>query len=159
MTNVIDPEIDEMAKGMMMQMVESQASDEVVGQLLERTSEFYPTKEVSVGESWNVDSKVNTNGISINANSKITLKSVDADVATLEVDGTISTPEGGITQNMQGMTATVNMTGTQKGTLKINLKNGFPVGSDIEQNLEGETEVMGMKMPMTVVTKGKTVNE
>ncbi len=107
-----------------------------------------PDKKVKVGASWEQDIEVTSNGTPIHYANTYTFTGVEGDLAVIQVDGRIRMDETQTEQN--GMEMTMSMQGTQKGTMKVRLRDGMTTDVDIAQILTMDMLVMGMEMPATI---------
>ncbi|MDR2037896.1 MAG: DUF6263 family protein [Bacteroidales bacterium] len=153
MISALDGGMDESTKQQIVAQFGQQFSDEKMKSMFEQISAYFPENQVAIGESWQADMMVNNNQFNMNANMNMKLKEVKDQVAIVEIHGTISTPEGGISQQVQGMESNITMSGKQEGIVKIDMKTGFPVSNEITQDINGETSIMGMKIPMSIISK------
>ena len=135
------------------QMFDQQFSEGIIQKQIEQSSAYFPDKQVVIGESWDAVTSVSNQGIDIISKMKLTLKQVTDNVATLGLTGTLSTPEGGIVTNLQGMDASVTVDGTQAGDVQIDMKSGWIVRAETTQNFKQNIEVMGQNMPQEVKSK------
>jgi len=125
----------------------TEISGEAGGQMQDYSnySVAFPDKPVKIGESWESETKQNTEGIEMVTKTKYTLKGIKDGVAEVELDGTIGSNE------IAGESGTTGkITGTQKGTSYIDLKTGWVKETKMNQDLNMEIDQMGMKMPMKV---------
>jgi hypothetical protein len=158
MNSVMDENIPEHIKQQIMAQVGGQFSEEAFKAMFSQNSDFFPDKPVNTGDNWNVKMSATVSNFTIDLDVKITLKGIEGDVALIDMDGTVSTPEG-FEQTVNGMTAKVMLNGTYNGHAKLNRNTGWVISSKISQNLAGEIEVMGMKVPLTaIVTTSVTDN-
>lgn len=127
-----------------------QFNEASIKQLLERTTAYFPDKDVSIGDSWNIVMDMHDPYV-LSVNMDMTLKEVEDNIAILEGKGDVSTPEGIISEE-QGIQVKVNLKGTQSGIIKIDMNTGWTVSAVIIQEMVGESEVMGMKVPQSVKT-------
>jgi len=134
-------------------MFDQQFSEQAIQTSFKQLSAFFPQNPVALNESWEVVNNVNTGMFDIINKMKLTLKQVKNNEATLEITGTISTPEGGAVLQVQGMEAQLSMNGQQAGTVLLDMKTGWIIRSEITQNSTNEIEVMGQKMQQNVETK------
>jgi hypothetical protein len=88
----------------------------------------------------------------MDVNMKMTLKSIDGNVVTLDMEGTVATPEGYETE-INGTKVKTALKGTQKGPVKINKDTGWIISSAVDQSLSGDMEIMGMKVPINSTSK------
>jgi len=143
-------DFDEEMQSAMFQQFEGQFSYNALKTAFEQSTTYLPKEPVAVGDEWNSTADMQVGNINIKTDAKIKLKSVNENIATLEVKGTVETPKEGIVQEVSGMTSKITMKGTQNATVKIDLTNGWTVNAEITQNFDGENEMMGMKIPMTI---------
>jgi hypothetical protein len=136
----------------------SQFSEEAMKSQFEQNIRYFPTKPVNIGDSWKIKMQTRVSNFAINVNMESTLKSIEDNVVSLNINGTVSTPEG-YEQDVNGVKAKLSLNGTQKGTLKINKDTGWVISSDIMMNFNGEIEVTGMKVPMYVAAKMTIIND
>ena len=135
------------------QMLGQQFSEKTIQTLLEQSSSYFPGKPVAVGDNWEVVTSISNQGVDIISKMNLTLKQVANNIATLELTGTLATPEGGVVTNVQGMDAKISINGKQAGNIQLDLKTGWVVRSEVTQNLKQNIEVMGQTMPQDVETK------
>jgi hypothetical protein len=152
MLGSFDENVPEEIRQQLIGQLGSQFSEEAFKAQFAQYTGYFPDKPVAVGDSWNVKMTTTVSNFSINLDLKSTLKSIEDNVVNLDVDGTVSTPEG-YEQDVNGMKAKITLKGTQKGALKINKDTGWAIFSDITVNFNGEIEVMGMKVPVYAVSK------
>ena len=134
-------------------MLGQQFSEKAIRQSIEQSSSYFPGKPVAINDSWDVVLNLNSSGIDIINKMKLTLKQVKDNIATLEVTGTITTPEGGAVSNIQGMDAKVSAKGEQAGTIQIDMKTGWIVRSELTQKYIQNIEIMGQTMPQEMDIK------
>ena len=123
-----------------------QISEKGIQTMIEQMSTFFPEKPVTIGESWDMNQNLSTNGIDIISKMKLTLKQVKDNIATIDCIGTLTTPEGGAVTQIQGMDASVSVTGEQAGTILLDMKSGWIVRSDLNQKFTQNIEIMGQTM-------------
>ena len=135
------------------EMLAQQYSDKAIKNSFEQMTPYFPEKPVAIGESWDVTTNLNSNGVDIISKMKLTLKQVKDNVATIYCTGTLATPEGGGVLSMQGMDAKVSVKGEQTGTIFIDMKTGWIISSEITQKFVQNIEVMGQAMKQNTETK------
>ena len=101
--------------------------------IFEQSFNLYPEKSVNIDDSWDIPLNINMSGMSMAVNSTYTLKSVEDGVAdiyvTSDIDSTIET---------NGDNAmTITFSGTQKGSIEMDVKTGIPTSSNITQSIRG----------------------
>ena len=110
----------------------------------------YPKHKVKVGESWEADIKpMKSDNMKIHM--KYTLKKISGKKATIALEGTISA------NKINGQT--MNMSGTQSGETVINTKTGWPVSSNMTQDVKMKLEKNGMEIPMEISSTINTTSE
>jgi hypothetical protein len=153
MLEAVDSNMNEQAKQQIVGTIGPRFSKESISALFEQIGSYFPDKQVGIGDSWNVNTTVNNNGISLLSKITMTLKQIDGNVAVLNAAGNIETQEGGSVQKVQGMEAKVEVKGEQSGTVKIDMKTGWPVSVEISQKINGEMNVMNTTVPLVFATK------
>jgi hypothetical protein len=154
MMRSLDHKISMSNKEAMVDHIGQQLSEETLKSIFEQTSSYYPEKPVGQGDSWHrIMNATVGGGIGVSVDLKMTLKGVKDNIAIIEGEGVIETPEGGITQIIEEFKAKINLKGTQHGTIKIDMNTGLPVNVEITQNIEGVTEIPIMSMPMILTSK------
>lgn len=98
------------------------------------------------GDTW-TDSSVTNNVKTVNF---YTLKSIDADVVTIDITGKIT---GRITMEQMGMEMQMNMNNTVAGSITVDAKTGIKKVSVLNITMNNNIEASGMSIPVT----GKTV--
>jgi len=122
-----------------------QFSDESMKNMFAQSFNFYPDNAVNVGDSWNTEFTMPMNDMNFGVKTKNTLKKISSNIATIDVAGDINMDieEG-------------KFTGTQTGTMSVDITTGLPVTSDISQNMKGEIKAQGMNIQMEMITQTKT---
>ncbi|MGV3761888.1 DUF6263 family protein [Parapedobacter sp.] len=128
--------------------------DSSLVQSMNQITNIYPDKAVSVGDTWvKTFSGPIANLMQSEATSNFTLSGIEGDMAILEVAGQLTfskfTGEGG---NPMLQSADFNMSGTQKGTMEMDIKSGLPMLSKLKQDITGSVDMQGMKIPMTIAS-------
>lgn len=138
---------NEMTRQMSNMLVQQAFSEESMKSSFEQTFKIYPGKDVAAGDKWSYDfSSTVANMVTQNANT-YTLKSVNNDVALLDVASVTNMKAS------EGMTGSGEMKGESKGEIKLNAKTGMPVQSSTEGNTKGKLSMQGMEISMDITTK------
>jgi hypothetical protein len=138
------------------QMLGQQFSEKAIQSTIEKMSSFFPDQPVAIGDSWDVNTSVNSGGADVISKMTLTLKEVNNNVAMMEFTGTITTPEGGSIMKVNGMDAKVSMTGDQTGTIQVSMSTGWitllesVVNATMNMEIMGQTVVQKMEMKTTV---------
>ena len=136
-----------------LQMTNLSLSEDAIKMAFEQMSAYFPGKPVSTGESWNRTNTIATGGFDVINKTTLTLKEVKDNVAVLEINTTLETPEGGAVMNMQGMDAQITMKGEQTGTVQIDMKTGWVVSGEFTQKSTNSIAVMGQTIPQEIELK------
>ncbi|WP_409966728.1 hypothetical protein PIECOFPK_01199 [Mycovorax composti] len=112
---------------------------------------FYPGKPVKVGQTWTKTITL-THPYELVSESAYTLKRVEGKKAFIEVLSKLHTPADA-KMEYGGMTMSVHLEGDVTGTYEVDLDTGLSVVSITKQNMKGDIEAMGQKIPMTVTTE------
>jgi hypothetical protein len=108
---------------------------------------MYPKNPVKIGDSWNVDPTVNVNGINMTINITYTLAEIKNGLANITLDAVINS-KGEIKNSTMDIPVTMN--GTEKGTIAINLSDGYMHNAAYKMDLDAVMEASGQKIPMTL---------
>jgi hypothetical protein len=158
MISAIDENLPENMRQQITQQFGSQFSEEAIKSQIEQNTGYFPDKPVGIGDSWNNKMQTTASNFAIIIDVKYTLKSVDDNVANLDIDGTVSTPAG-YEQEFNGVKAKITLNGTQKGSMKINRNTGWTIYADMMLNFNGDIEIMGMKIPIYAASKITVTDE
>jgi hypothetical protein len=158
MSNSLDKNIPENMRQQLTAQSGAQFTEESLKAQFEQNSNFFPDKPVNTGDSWNVKTSLNVSNFTMNSDMKVTLKNIENDEAVIEVEGTVSTPEG-YEQEINGMKAKLALKGTQKGLFKINRNTGWANSSNLAQSFEGNMEVQGMQIPISASSTTLTTDK
>lgn len=103
----------------------------------------FPDKKIKVGDTWESDIDQKMGNSEVIVKTKFKLVSVSNGIAEISMDGTLELKPG-----TEG-----KITGTQKGTSKVELATGMNQEVVIDQDIDMEMNDMGMKMPMKMKNK------
>jgi hypothetical protein len=151
MINSMDENISDQMKQQMIIQFGSQFSEEALKTMFAQNFNFFPDKPVNTGDSWNMKSSTTVSNFKMDIDIKMTLKSIENDAVTIAIEGTVVTPEG-YEQEINGMTTSVTLKGTQQGLVKINKNTGWVISSNITQSFDGNIEAMGMQIPLSAIS-------
>lgn len=145
-----DPERAEIAR----QGLEKHFSQAGLLSTFRQTFGFYPPEPIAVGESWERTFEMGPSaGLSI-AN-RWTLLSVEDKLAKIAVTSQITSPNQQPAEGEEGP-VTQKITGSQEGTLNVDLDSGMPMTAHLTQDLEGTVSVKAggkITAPVTVPIK------
>jgi hypothetical protein len=151
--NSFDENIPETTRQQLMSQFSSHFTEETFKSQLEQSSGYFPGKPVGIGDKWTVKMTTKASNFAIGLNLQSTFKSIEDNVVTLDIDGTVLTPEGQEEQDFNGVKGKVSFKGTLKGTMKLNKDTGWVISSDMIMNFNGEMNIMGTKAPIYTVSK------
>lgn len=103
----------------------------------------FPDKKIKVGDTWESNIEQNMEGTMMVIKSTYKLISVKDGIAEVSIDGVVEIKPGS-----EG-----KVSGTQKGTAKIEVATGLGKEVVIDQDMEMEMDDMGMKMPVKMKNK------
>jgi len=149
LTEILDDAENEQYK----QLFAAQFSEQSIQSTFEQMFTYFPNNPIVLNESWDVAKNLNTNGIDLINKMKLTLTQVKNKVATLELTGTVVTPEGGAVLEFQGMDTKISAKGEQAGTMQIDMKTGWIVDSELTQKSVQDIEIMGHTMQQKMEIK------
>lgn len=122
-----------------------QFSDEQFKKNFGESFNILPSKEVKIGDSWDIETNSDMMGMDLKSKNTYTLKSIEGDIATVDVVSNFNADktEGGEGKEM-------DMDGTQTGTMKIDVNTGMAVEGNITQTINSKQQVMGQEIPMKI---------
>jgi len=132
-----NPAVQQMA-GMFLQSYNDDAMQQMFGQ----TYNFYPENKVKTGDSWQGDLSFAAMGMNTDTKNTYTLKSVKDGIALIDAVSVLSMKQD-----------TGEMSGSQKGETKIDIKTGMLESSSAVQTLTGKLTVQGIDILMDMTTK------
>jgi hypothetical protein len=132
--------------------MKSQFGDELFKKSIEQSLKIYPANAVKVGESWNMENIMPMNGMNTAFKTKYTLKSVSRNMAVIAVESEIEMDPSSV---IMGVSLEGNLSGTQTGTMTVDVKTGLPATSDLSQDIKGTFRAQGMEIQMEVTAKTK----
>ena len=129
--------------------MKQQFNDAAMKDMFEQSLKIYPAGTVKPGDSWNTEQALSISGM-MNMTTKIkyTLTEVKKNAAAVAMESTINMKPG---MNMEG-----DLTGTQTGTMQVDIKTGMPVSTEITQNIKGSIKAQGIDILMDMTSKIKT---
>ena len=130
--------------------IKQQFSEDAIKRVFEQSLKIYPDNPVKVGNSWNVNNAIEISGMGTNTKTKYTLKAVKKDMADIAVESTLDLKPGAGMPGAEGL-----LTGTQNGSMVVEIKTGMPVSSDLTQIVKGSLKMQGIDILMDMTTKSK----
>lgn len=121
-------------------------NDSSIRSMMQQSFNIYPDHAVKPGDTWSRKFTIVTGMIDMEMDNKYKLVSAANGVAHIEVDSKIAGKPGA--QVMQQMK--VEMNGTQKGTMDVDVSTGLITDSKMKQEMKGKLSAMGMEMPMEI---------
>ena len=150
----IDAEIDAFTREQMVSQFAQQFNEESVQSNMGQWFAIFPNNPVRIGENWNTTLAINTGQVNMHIDMRTTLRSVRDNVAVLEQNATFVTDEP-IIQVTGGMETAISLTGTQTGTVEIDMNTGWVIRGEMTQNIETELDMFGMTLPQSITTRIK----
>jgi hypothetical protein len=120
-------------------------SKEQVNSLFGMMFSIYPGKRVAIGDSWTKENKVNMGEFEMKIKTKYTLAAVSGNAATINVYGTINGKGNMLSTKME-----MDMKGSQKGTMTIDITNGYLQKGKYSMLMTALMNAGGQKMPITI---------
>lgn len=129
----------------MANMTIQQFNETAIKNNLEQTFKIYPNKDVKAGDNWSTENSQATNMNTTNTKNTYSLKSLNNDIALIDVVTNITMKPGG---GMEG-----EMKGEQKGEMRLNVKTGMPVQTSGSGTIKGKFSGQGGEVSLEVTTK------
>lgn len=143
---------DEESIESMKNSIESSYGDNALKSLIQQSTEFFPKKDIKEGDSWNIESTINSI-VEIKTNTTYTLDKIEDQTAHISLQSEFST-DGLETHDYSGMDMTADLSGNMTGTIKFDTTNGFLSEGEFTQNISGEMSVV---VPSTEGSEQETV--
>jgi len=127
--------------------------------------DIYPDKPVRIGDAWTKKDSIAMGFLNLEVAGTYTLQARSDGMSTIEVTSTIKAKPGAALPGAGMMDVTINMNGTQKGTLVISEDSGWIKEGTITQNISGYIEMVNpatnetISMPMSVISKTSYTSE
>ena len=129
-----------------LEMMKNQFNDKEMQQTFgANMSSLLPTTPVKVGDSWNKTTMMKMLGLKFDT--KYTLDKVQDGKAYLSIASTGTPIPDAEPMKMMGMEMKYNLTGTQTGNAVVDLKTGFPINSNLNQDFDGTMTMSGGMLP------------
>jgi hypothetical protein len=139
---LIRSDIQEVYKKLGMDSLSEQGGNKTPEGNSEQYMTILPDKPLKKGDKYVVE--LPSTGAGFAQKNTYTVKEISADIVTFEVAGEFIPAKS---EKLEG--ATVEVSGTQTGTVQIDRKTGMTVKSDLKQDLKMNITSMGMSMPTT----------
>ncbi len=145
---IIDKVIDELnipespQRNEIISGLRNQFGDEAMRQSFEQMTAFYPDGPVDTGDSWHTDASMNV-GFPVIFETDYTLLSREDGIANIDVVSRVRSDPKSEGIDMGMFSLTYDITGDQKGLIKMDEASGLPVKSDFLQTFSGTVAVSG----------------
>ncbi len=107
---------------------------------LEMVTQIWPSEPVEVGDTWS-NQQYTPTGLPIILENQYTLTDLNEGVGILDVISEIKTDLKNNTVNMDGMNTTYHLSGQRKGRIAFELKTGWVVEAELNDEIEGSIEI------------------
>ncbi len=122
--------------------------EDALKNMIEQSFGFYPKSPVKTGESWTTEMSLKQPYI-IAGSATYTLVKVEGKKAFIDFTGKLATDSSSsITTN--GIEVGFAIEGAFSGSTEVDIDTGMPLKSFIQQNMKGNIEAAGQKIPMAV---------
>lgn len=123
------------------------ANDSSIRKMMEQSLSIYPAQPVRIGDTWQKSYSTNLGLMDMLVTSNYKLMSISDGIAHIEINASVkSTPS--LNQSLQGMQ--MEMTGTQSGTMDIEIQTGLIRDSEFSQEVIGKMNIPGAEIPMHI---------
>ncbi|MBS1585865.1 MAG: hypothetical protein JSS82_10020 [Bacteroidetes bacterium] len=126
-------------------------SDSTIRDMMQQAFYIYPQKAVKPGDTWSNSYAMSMQVMKMKTDNNFKLVSVSNGVAHVEMSSTISTAPGAGGAETKDLKMELN--GTQTGSMDIDVNTGMLINSKLKQQIAGNIETQGMKMPMSINTE------
>lgn len=119
---------------------------------MEELFKIFPDSAVHVGDKWKLSS-VQKDEVSLDIKSTYILKDIRDGVAIIESEGEVSSDN--TVGSSMGYEFTADLKGKQEGDFEMETATGMILSSRVTADIDGEMEIMGRKVPITIRTTMK----
>ena len=127
--------------------IKQQFGENAIKGSFEQSLKIYPANAVKAGDSWVVENTLDISNMNTKTKTKYTLKGIKNNMADIVVESTLEMKPGA---GMEG-----SLTGTQTGTMQVDVKTGMPVSSDMSQSIKGTLKTQGIDILTDMTNKVK----
>lgn len=120
-------------------------SKESVNSMFGYLFNMYPNHPVKIGDSWKKQMEMNMAGLEMTIDYTYTLTDVKDNKANIKIDGII---KGNGKMKVMAMELDAKMDGSQKGTMAVNLENGYMGDGNYKMDMKADIDIKGQKMSM-----------
>jgi len=138
---------NEMEKNKVQAQISGLLGEGFVKNNLEQSLNIFPDSALYVGDSWTKKDTQSTE-LKLNLTTAYTLESVKDSTAEIKSASEINNLN--TTADLMGYNATVNFKGTEKGTIKIDLRTGLLLNQKSTINVKGTVELNATKVPVII---------
>ena len=133
------------------EQLKSSFGGEAFRKAMERAINIFPDENVQIGDTWQTEEVAEVSGMTMEMKVTYTLTEVTDKHFILDIDGTVKSDPSKPMMQM-GMEMTMDLQGTNKGTVKLDKETRWPVESEATQSLKGTVGTQAMDIPMEIVT-------
>ncbi|MEM0997681.1 MAG: DUF6263 family protein [Bacteroidota bacterium] len=139
---------DELGDEQLSAQLKNSFGPEAMKKNMQQMATVFPDVLIGEGDTWGAETGMAGEfGLNLETTYKVDL--IDADKCVLAMESEVKTDEdAGI--DMGGMKVSYDITGEQTGNIEVDRKTGLVIRGEMEQDLKGEVETMGMSVPMTI---------
>ncbi|POY37050.1 hypothetical protein C3K47_08305 [Solitalea longa] len=137
------------------EMLGKQFGNEALKSTMESSLKIYPDKPVKVGESWMIESSVQSM-LPMNIKSTYTLNEVKDNKAYITVNSVISA--NGPAEIM-GLTLQTNLNGQNNGNMVLDIKTGVALDYQVKVEIDGTMSAMGQNIKMKINGANKVIGK
>lgn len=124
--------------------VSAKGQDTVLTQLLQQSLAFYPGHPVKIGDSWTSTVSMPVQEINAELKTTYTLTARHGDTAIIGALSELTSPKKSLVMNDTKMS--IEMNGTQKGTLEVYIPEGRLLTATFSSKINGLTEANGQTL-------------
>jgi hypothetical protein len=121
-------------------------NETAIKNMMEQSLSFFPGHSVRPGETWKSRYDFTMSVMNMEVDNDYTLRSVKDGIAYIDVNSKIT--GSGAMSDKQMQSVQLEVGGTQKGTMEVEVATGLIRDSELQQNVDGNISAMGMKMPI-----------
>jgi len=144
---------DENAKQIARQQWEKTIGQGIVKKNMDDLFKIFPDSAVHIGDTWRVTYQ-QSNDIPLKIKTSYTLKDINDNIAIIESEGVIYS-DSTSTEFLSYNGASIDLKGKQEGQYEVDTQTGMLLSCNIRTNVEGDVQVAGRDVPVTIKTSLK----
>jgi Family of unknown function (DUF6263) len=129
------------------EQVQKMFSKEQMNNMMGLMFNMYPADSVRIGDTWEKETDMGMGPLSMRLKNEYELIDVKGGVATVALKAKY---KGAGKMEQKKMAIDLDMDGNQKGTIGVNLSNGYLINADNTMDIKAKAKIMGQTVPYDI---------